>query len=157
MRGLVEGDPSLELLFADVAPRADVVRGDGDVEVCHFAEVGSQDDGVGCPTRRRRLGARGAFLCVWRGPGSDVRKGGRLIINLLPSSSAEGPVATRWVVESPVARRRLLSAVDAAAEGRSQCIQHLCHISLYGVKCVMSPDDVTDQALALASEFGGFF
>lgn len=77
MRGLVEGYPSLELLFADVAPRADVVRGDGDVEVCHFAEVGSQDDGVGCATRWRLLRPWGAFLClvVWRGPRSDVRKG----------------------------------------------------------------------------------
>ena len=76
MRGLVEGDPSLELLFADVAPRADVVRGDGDVEVCHFAEVGSQDDGVGCP-RLATVESVGAFLClvVWRGPRSDVRKG----------------------------------------------------------------------------------
>lgn len=45
MRGLVEGDAAFQLLFADVAPRADVVRGDGDVEVCHFAEVGSQCDG----------------------------------------------------------------------------------------------------------------
>lgn len=44
MRGLVEGDPALQLLFADVAPWADVVGGDGDVEVCHFAEVRSQDD-----------------------------------------------------------------------------------------------------------------
>ena len=55
----------------------------------------------------------------------EVRCPEGLIINLLPSSSAEGPVATSWVVESPVARRRLLSAVVAAAEGRSQCLQHL--------------------------------
>ena len=44
MRSLVEGDAALQLLFADVAPWADVVGGDGDVKVCHFAEVGSQDD-----------------------------------------------------------------------------------------------------------------
>lgn len=36
MRGLVEGDAALELLLADVAPRADVVRGDGDGEFCHY-------------------------------------------------------------------------------------------------------------------------
>lgn len=46
MRGLVEGYPAFQLLFADVAPRADIVRGDGDVEVCHFAEMRSQDDAV---------------------------------------------------------------------------------------------------------------
>ena len=114
MRGLVEGDPSLELLFADVAPRADVVRGDGDVEVCHFAEVGSQDDGVGC-LRLATVETVGSLFvsCGFAWP--EVRCPEGLIINLLPSSSAEGPVATSWVVESPVARRRLLSAVDAAA------------------------------------------
>lgn len=48
MRGLVEGDTALQLLFADVAPRADVVGGDGYVEVCHFAEVGSQDNAGNC-------------------------------------------------------------------------------------------------------------
>ena len=42
MRGLVEGDAAFQLLLADVAPRADVVRGDGDVEVCHFAYVGTR-------------------------------------------------------------------------------------------------------------------
>ena len=46
MRGLVEGDAAFQLLLADVAPRADVVRGDGDVEVCHFAYVGTRQDGV---------------------------------------------------------------------------------------------------------------
>lgn len=43
MRGLVEGDAAFQLVLADVAPRTDGVRGDVDVEVCHFAEVGSQD------------------------------------------------------------------------------------------------------------------
>ena len=46
MGGLVEGNPAFQLFLADVAPWADVVRGDGDVEVCHFAEVGSQDDAI---------------------------------------------------------------------------------------------------------------
>ncbi len=45
MRGLVEGDAALQLLFADVAPGADVVGGDGYVEVCHFEEVGGRDVG----------------------------------------------------------------------------------------------------------------
>lgn len=42
MRGFVEGDRAFQVVFTDVAPRADVVRGDGDVEICHFAETGSQ-------------------------------------------------------------------------------------------------------------------
>lgn len=37
MRGLVEGYPALQLLFPDVAPRAHIVRGDGDVELCHVS------------------------------------------------------------------------------------------------------------------------
>ena len=36
MRELVEGYAAFQLLFPDVAPRAHVVGGDGDVEVCHF-------------------------------------------------------------------------------------------------------------------------
>ena len=50
MRRFVEGDAAFQLLFADVAPWADIVGGDGDVEVGHFAEMGSQDDGLGCAT-----------------------------------------------------------------------------------------------------------
>ena len=46
MGGFVERNAAFQLLFADVAPWADVVGGDGDVEVCHFAEVGSQNDAV---------------------------------------------------------------------------------------------------------------
>lgn len=46
MSGLVEGYCALKLPHPDVTPRADIVRGDGDVEICHFAHVGSQNDAV---------------------------------------------------------------------------------------------------------------
>ena len=39
MRGLVKGDAALQFVFPHVAPWADVVRCDGDVEICHFSEV----------------------------------------------------------------------------------------------------------------------
>ena len=45
MGELVEGYAAFQLLFADVAPRAHGVRGDGDVEVCHLAQVGGQNEG----------------------------------------------------------------------------------------------------------------
>lgn len=44
MGGFVERDAAFQLLFADVAPWADIIGGDGDVEVRHSAEVGSQND-----------------------------------------------------------------------------------------------------------------
>ena len=44
MRGFVEGYSAFQLVFADVAPGADVVRGDGDVEYCHFGYAGSQNN-----------------------------------------------------------------------------------------------------------------
>ena len=47
MRRLVEGDAAFQLFGTDVAPRADVVRGDGDVEVCHFAQAGGQNEDWG--------------------------------------------------------------------------------------------------------------
>lgn len=46
MGGFVEGNAAFQFLFADVAPWADVVGGDGDIEVRHSAEVGSQNDAV---------------------------------------------------------------------------------------------------------------
>ena len=46
MGGLVERNAAFQLLFADVTPWADVVGGDGDVEVRHSAEVGSQNNAV---------------------------------------------------------------------------------------------------------------
>ena len=44
MRRLVEGDAAFQLFRADVAPRADVIRGDGDVEDWHFAQAGGQNE-----------------------------------------------------------------------------------------------------------------
>ena len=67
MRGLVEGDAAFQLLLADVAPRADVVRGDGDVEVCHFAYVGTRQGGEavgGASTRLLRFVRSLVCVCV---------------------------------------------------------------------------------------------
>ena len=44
MRRLVEGYCALQFPAPNIAPRADIVRRDGDVEVCHFADMRSQDD-----------------------------------------------------------------------------------------------------------------
>ena len=46
MRELVEGYAAFQLLFADVAPRAHIVGGDGDVEVCHFCAGGRPECGM---------------------------------------------------------------------------------------------------------------
>ena len=58
VRGLVEGDAALEFFLADVAPGADVVRGYGDVEFCHFGGAGLVGDCLG--ERREGCGSLGS-------------------------------------------------------------------------------------------------